>query len=108
MFISAGLLYVHLRPDVVPGLGWNPPFRAYTAAVWFFFASNVFLVVTPWVPPAPGYQVFEHIPYYVSVVRGSTIEVWVFENLTADNLASYSYTVLWDWQSDLWASCIGM
>ena len=75
MFISAGLLFVHLRPDLVPGLGWNPPFRAYTAAVWFFFASNVFLVVVPWVPPVPGYHVFERIPYYVSEIR-----VRVFDN----------------------------
>ena len=75
MFISAGLLYVHLRPEAVPGLGWNPPFRAYTAAVWFFFASNVFLVVVPWVPPAPGYHVFERIPYYVSEDHDSTIGV---------------------------------
>ena len=75
MFISAGLLYIHLRPEAVPGLGWNPPFRAYTAVVWFFFASNVFLVVVPFVPPAPGYQVFEHIPYYVSELYNSMIRV---------------------------------
>jgi len=68
-FISAGLLYMHLRPGAVSAQGWNPPFRAYTTAVWFFFASNVFLVVVPWVPPAPGYQVYEGIPYYVSKLR---------------------------------------
>jgi hypothetical protein len=66
MFISAGLLYIHLHPEAASGSGWNPPFRAYPAAVWFFFASNVFLVVVPWIPPAPGYQVYEEIPYYVS------------------------------------------
>jgi hypothetical protein len=75
MFVSAGLLYIHLCPKSVSGLGWNPPFRAYTAAVWVFFASNVFLVVVPFVPPAPGYQVFEHIPYYVSELHSPTIRV---------------------------------
>jgi hypothetical protein len=75
MFVSAGLLYIHLRPKAVSGLGWNPPFRAYTAVVWLFFASNVFLIVVPFVPPAPGYQVFEHIPYYVSEPRNPTIRV---------------------------------
>ena len=68
MFTAAGLLYIHLHPEAVSSCGWNPPFRAYTAAVWFFFVSNVFLVVVPWVPPAPGYKVFERIPYYVSEV----------------------------------------
>ena len=75
VLISAGLLYIRLRPEAVSGLGWNPPFRAYTAVVWFFFVSNVFLVVVPFVPPAPGYQVFEHIPYYVSELYNSTIRV---------------------------------
>ena len=75
MFVSAGLLYIHSRPKAVCMLGWNPPFRAYTAAIWFFFASNVFLVVVPFIPPAPGYQVFEHIPYYVSKPRNYRIRV---------------------------------
>jgi len=66
--VSAGLLYIHLRPDAASAMGWNPPFRAYTGAVWFFFASNVFLVVVPFIPPAPGYQVFEHILYYLHCI----------------------------------------
>ena len=66
MLISAGLLYIHSRPEAVSVLGWNPPFRAYAVAVWFFFVSNVFLVVVPLIPPAPGYHVYERIPYYVS------------------------------------------
>jgi hypothetical protein len=71
MFISAGLLYIHSRPEAASG--WNPPFRAYTIAIRFFFVSNVFLVVAPWIPPAPGYQVYERIPYYVSKLCGFTI-----------------------------------
>ena len=74
VFISAGFLYVHLHPKAVSVLGWNPPFQAYTAAIWCFLASNVFLVIVPWIPPAPGYQVYEHIPYYVSKPRGSRID----------------------------------
>ena len=77
-FISAGLLYVHSRLKAVSVLGWNPPFRAYTTVIWFFFASNVFLVIVPWIPPAPGYQVYEHIPYFVSELRGSGFKVHVF------------------------------
>jgi len=73
MFISAGLLYIHLRPEAVIALGWNPPLRAYTTAIWFFFTSNVFLVVVPFIPPAPGYQVFEDIPYYLHCIVGLAI-----------------------------------
>ena len=87
VFISAGLLYIHSRPKAVSVLGWTPPFQAYTAAIWFFFASNVFLVVVPWIPPAPGYQVYERIPYYVSKFRASRLES-VYRELIADNLAS--------------------
>ena len=86
-FVSAGLLYIHLRPEAVSGSAWNPPFRAYTAVVWIFFASNVFLITVPFIPPAPGYQVFEHIPYYVSERYDSTIRIKFLENLTADHLA---------------------
>ena len=93
MFVSAGLLYIHSRPKGAPELSWNPPFRAYTAAVWFFFASNVFLVVVPWVPPAPGYQVYEHIPYYVSDLHG--LRFSVLRELTVDHLAPFSCTALW-------------
>jgi len=77
MFISGGLLYIHLHPEHVSVFGWNPPFRAHTAVVWFFFASNVFLVVVPFVPPAPGYKVFEHLPYYVSELHCSSIRARV-------------------------------
>ena len=69
---------MHSRPEAISALGWNPPFRAYAGAIWFFFASNVFLVVVPFVPPAPGYKVFERIPYYVSRLANSGIRVWVF------------------------------
>ena len=74
VFISAGFLYVHLHLKAVSVLGWNPPFQAYTAVIWCFLVSNVFLVIVPWIPPAPGYQVYEHIPYYVSKPRGSRID----------------------------------
>ena len=34
----------------------------------FFLIANVFLVVAPLVPPAPGHSPFEHLPYFVSVI----------------------------------------
>ena len=108
MLISAGLLYIHSRSKATSALGSNLPFRAYTAAIWFFLASNVFLVVVPWIPPPPEYQVYENIPYYVSKLCGSRFRVCMPQELTANHLASYSYTVSWHWRLGLWASCIGM
>lgn len=32
----------------------------------FFFLSNVFLLIVPLIPPSAGYEVYEHLPYYVS------------------------------------------
>ena len=107
MFISAGLLYIHSCPEAVPAQGWNPPFRAYTAVIWIFLASNVFLVVVPWIPPAPGYQVYEHIPYYVSKL-GSRFRVCVPRERTVDHLTFFSCTASWGWRLGSWALCIGM
>ncbi|KAH0834942.1 amino acid permease-domain-containing protein [Lanmaoa asiatica] len=66
LLISGGLLLLYT--DAFKSYNWNPPFRAYKFAVVFFFLSNVFLVVVPMVPPSPGYEPYEHIPYYSHVV----------------------------------------
>ena len=44
---------------------WAPPFRAWTSAVVFFFAANVFLAIVPLVPPLPGQGAYENLPYWV-------------------------------------------
>lgn len=64
MTLSGGLLLLRSRKE--EARLWNPPFRAYHSAVWFFFLSNVMLVIVPLVPPADGYQVYEGLPYFVS------------------------------------------
>lgn len=69
MLVSLGLLYLHtsLRVTLGPALQahWAPPFRAWTPVVASFFLSNVFLVLAPLVPPAPGFKVYENLPYWV-------------------------------------------
>ena len=106
--ISGGLIYIHSHPKAVSALGWNPPFRAYTAVIWAFLASNVFLAIVPWIPPAPGYQVYERLPYFVSTLRGPRFRACVPRGLTDDQLTSYSCTAQWRWLLDLWVSRIGM
>lgn len=68
-FVSAGLVFLHLPESIFPlraKYDWKPPFRAWTPVVVFFFLSNVFLVCAPLVPPAPGYKVYDQLPYWVS------------------------------------------
>lgn len=47
---------------------WNPPVRATLPVVLFFFVVNIFLVVVPLVPPSPGNEPYESIPYYLHAV----------------------------------------
>lgn len=63
--VSGGLLFLHTRRARARGYDWAPPFSAWKAATVFFFLSNVFLAIVPLVPPAPGYPVYKHLPYYV-------------------------------------------
>ncbi|OJT02832.1 High-affinity methionine permease [Trametes pubescens] len=73
-FVSGGLVFIHLPDAALPkrfralraSYEWRPPFRAWTPVVLFFFLSNVFLVAVPLVPPARGYRVYEHLPYWAS------------------------------------------
>jgi len=46
---------------------WDPPFRAPRVIIGLFFLSNVFLVVLPLVPPAPGSRVYDYLPYWLHV-----------------------------------------
>ncbi|KAJ7062146.1 APC amino acid permease [Mycena amicta] len=64
--VSFGLLLLH--SSYREGWNWAPPFRAPRAVVVGFFLSNVFLAVTPLIPPAPGKETFERIPYYMHVL----------------------------------------
>lgn len=61
--VSTGLLLLHTPAYKI--WGWNPPFRAPKPVVVLFFLSNVFLALTPLIPPAPNSRPFENIPYYV-------------------------------------------
>ncbi|KAL1941718.1 hypothetical protein VTO73DRAFT_6718 [Trametes versicolor] len=75
-FVSGGLVFIHLPDAALPkrfralraSYEWRPPFRAWTPVVLFFFLSNVFLVAVPLVPPARGYRVYEHLPYWLHVL----------------------------------------
>lgn len=68
LFVTAGLLFLHSPyAKARSAWAWDPPFKAWTSVTVFFLVSNVFLIIVPLVPPAPGMEVFESLPYWVRV-----------------------------------------
>ncbi|CAK7235044.1 methionine permease [Sporothrix curviconia] len=66
-FVGAGLLYLYKNRET---WNWHPPITATWPVVLFFFLSNVYLVVAPFVPPSEGQNVYEHLPYWIHCVVG--------------------------------------
>ncbi|KIM60088.1 hypothetical protein SCLCIDRAFT_16388 [Scleroderma citrinum Foug A] len=66
LLISGGLLLLYSQP--YQNYNWNPPYQAPMSIVMFFFISNVFLLIVPLIPPSPGYELYQHLPYYSHVV----------------------------------------
>lgn len=63
--VSGGLLLLYTK--AYQEWNWDPLFRAPKLIIWLFFLSNVFLVVIPLIPPAPGSRVYDHLPYWLHV-----------------------------------------
>ena len=63
LLISGGLLLLYT--PAFKSYDWSPPFRAWKSVVVCFFLSNIFLAVVPMIPPSPGFDVYERIPYWV-------------------------------------------
>lgn len=66
-FVALGLLYLYYHKD---SWNWSPPFKATWPVALFFFLSNVYLVIAPFVPPTDGNDIYEHLPYYLHCVVG--------------------------------------
>ncbi|KAL4946623.1 hypothetical protein BDV06DRAFT_208536 [Aspergillus oleicola] len=67
VFVSAGLIYIYLtRATNFPT--WSPSVRATLPVTTFFCASNIYLVIAPYIPPSEGQSVYEELPYYLHCV----------------------------------------
>ncbi|KAJ5544291.1 hypothetical protein N7513_007102 [Penicillium frequentans] len=66
VFVSGGLIYVYLNKNRFPD--WNPKIRATLPVTGFFLLSNIYLVVTPYIPPDAGQNVYKSLPYYLHCV----------------------------------------
>ena len=69
-FVAAGLIFLYANRDA---WNWNPPLRATLPVVVFFFLSNLYLIVAPFVPPTEGQNIYESLPYWIHCVVGFAI-----------------------------------
>jgi hypothetical protein len=66
-FVALGLVYLYFHREEY---NFHPPVRATLPIAIFFFLSNIYLIVAPFVPPSEGQNVYEHLPYYLHCVVG--------------------------------------
>lgn len=74
ILVSAGLIHVYLYPKKYTG--WKSGVKASLPVAIFFFVSNVYLTVTPFIPPAEGAKrIYESLPYYIHCIAGLCVFV---------------------------------
>lgn len=66
IFVTGGLLYLHINRKKE---GWSSPWHTPWPVAILFLLSNVFLMLVPFWPPAPGWDP-EGYPYYIFPVVG--------------------------------------
>ncbi|KAF8799568.1 APC amino acid permease [Phlegmacium glaucopus] len=71
--VSFGLLLLYLPSYRI--WNWDPPFRAPKAITYIFFLSNLFLVVVPFFPPAPGTRTYQKLPYWSHSLGGFMVSL---------------------------------
>ncbi|OQN96432.1 hypothetical protein B0A48_17488 [Cryoendolithus antarcticus] len=64
-FVALGLIWLYTHRTAY---NWDPPFRATLPVVVFFFLSNVYLVIAPFIPPDDGQSIYESLPYWLHCV----------------------------------------
>ncbi|KAK4198666.1 putative high-affinity methionine permease [Triangularia verruculosa] len=90
-FVALGLIHLYLNRK---SWNWNPPISATLPVVIFFFLSNIYLVVAPFVPPEDGQNVYEELPYWLHCVVGFGIifaggVYWLIWAVILPKLGSY-------------------
>ncbi|KKA31084.1 hypothetical protein TD95_001795 [Thielaviopsis punctulata] len=89
--VAGGLLWLYYKRAEY---NWAPPISATWPVVLFFFTSNVYLVIAPFVPPEDGQNVYNSLPYYIHCVVGFGIIAsggvyWLFWAVLLPKLGGY-------------------
>ena len=66
-FVALGLIHLYLNRKA---WAWNPPVSATLPVVVFFFLSNIYLIIAPFVPPEDGQNIYKSLPYWIHCVVG--------------------------------------
>ena len=66
-FVALGLVYLYFHREEY---NFFPPVRATLPIAVFFFLSNVYLIIAPFIPPTDGQNIYENLPYYLHCVVG--------------------------------------
>ena len=90
-FVSAGLIYLYCNRAAY---NWHPPISATFPVVVFFFLSNVYLIIAPFVPPTEGQNIYDTLPYWIHCVVGFAIigaggVYWLFWAKILPKLGNY-------------------
>ncbi|KAJ6571447.1 APC amino acid permease [Mycena capillaripes] len=101
--VSFGLLLLHT--PAYKAFGWAPPFRAPRIVTVLFFLSNIFLVVVPLIPPAPGRRVYDALPYYLHAVVALAVSLlggayWYVWGVWLPRRRGYALERVWVLQDD--------
>lgn len=93
IFVSFGLIWIHFHREKY---NWAPPFKATLPVAIFFFLSNIYLAVAPYVPPeTPDQNAYKDLPYYLHCVVGLGIIAaggvyWIFWAQILPRLGHYT------------------
>jgi amino acid transporter len=65
-FVAAGLIYLHYAPSE----NWTSPWHTYLPILVVYLLANLFLAITPFIPPDSGDTDPEGYPFYVFPIVG--------------------------------------
>ncbi|TIA30117.1 amino acid transporter [Aureobasidium pullulans] len=92
VFVSIALIWIYTHKEEFQ---WNPPVKATLPVAIFFFLSNVYLVIAPFVPPpTPEQNQYTSLPYYLHCVVGLAIIAaggiyWLFWAVLLPKIGGY-------------------
>lgn len=104
-FVGFGLIWLYFHREEY---NWYPPFKATLPAAGFFFLSNVYLVVAPFVPPeTPDQNQYQSLPYWLHCVIGIGILAaggvyWLLWAVVLPKLGNYTLERRITTSSDGW------
>lgn len=92
-FVSAGLIYIYLNKSSFPD--FKPAIKATLPIAVIFNLANVYLIAAPFVPPANGGNIYDHLPYWLHCIVGIAFLAagavyWLFWAVVLPKMGGYT------------------